>query len=636
MNIIIPLGGKGERFKTQKYHQPKPLVKVFGKPIIECILDSLKLNNKKIHCVIIPYNSELENYRFEDLIRYKYPNTNFLFIKMFKQTDGAAETIYEALSILEQKNVKDMPIISMDGDNFYKIDIIQNWNQTNTVFVFEDNSNDPIYSYIETKNEKIINIAEKQKISNLACTGAYGFDSWIELKKTCKYIIDNDIRQKNEYYVSSVILNMIKSQREFTYKMVNINDYICLGTPLLLNMFILNNQSDATNKRICFDLDNTLVTYPVIPNDYSTCLPIQKNIDFLKYLKKMGNTIIIHTARRMKTHKSNLGRVNADIGKLTFDMLDKMDIPYDEIYFGKPDADFYIDDKGVNCFENLEKELGYCNCDKVKPRDFNKITKTYLDVIRKDGKDLSGEIYYYSKIPENIKYLFPKMIHYDSINYKWYDVELIDGITLNNLFLLENLSTDMFSQILQLIDIIHNQPQIDATDNVNIYENYNKKMKTRHKEYDYSVFPDSNIIYDYLTEQLQKYEENQNGIKTIIHGDLVFTNILVDKKNQIKFIDMRGKQGDTLTIYGDKMYDYAKLYQSIIGYDEILQGKFVKNTVYKNALLNMIECKVIENYGPDGLFYLKLITSMLLFTLIPLHNNDKCIQYYNLMLTTLP
>ena len=36
---------------------------------------------------------------------------------------------------------------------------------------------------------------------------------------------------------------------------------------------------------------------------------------------------------------------------------------------------------------------------------------------------------------------------------------------------------------------------------------------------------------------------------------------------------MRGKVGETLTIYGDWLYDWAKLYQSLIGYDKILLNK---------------------------------------------------------------
>ena len=39
MNIIIPLGGKGERFKKEGYISPKPLIKVLDKEIIFYVLD---------------------------------------------------------------------------------------------------------------------------------------------------------------------------------------------------------------------------------------------------------------------------------------------------------------------------------------------------------------------------------------------------------------------------------------------------------------------------------------------------------------------------------------------------------------------------------------------------------------------
>ena len=46
----------------------------------------------------------------------------------------------------------------------------------------------------------------------------------------------------------------------------------------------------------------------------------------------------------MRTHSGNTAKVIADIGKTTLDWLAKYDIPYDEIMFGKPWADIYIDD----------------------------------------------------------------------------------------------------------------------------------------------------------------------------------------------------------------------------------------------------------------------------------------------------
>jgi hypothetical protein len=63
----------------------------------------------------------------------------------------------------------------------------------------------------------------------------------------------------------------------------------------------------------------------------------------------------------MKTHKYNLGAVIKDIGLITLEQLNNFDIPYDEILFGKPLADFYIDDLAVNCNLNLEKQIGFYN-----------------------------------------------------------------------------------------------------------------------------------------------------------------------------------------------------------------------------------------------------------------------------------
>ena len=113
--------------------------------------------------------------------------------------------------------------------------------------------------------------------------------------------------------------------------------------------------------RICFDLDNTLVTYPTIPNDYSSVKPIMKNINLLKNLKKDGHEIIIFTARRMLTHNHNVGKVMKDIALVTFETLNKFNIEYDEILFGKPIADIYIDDRAYNPYFNNIEMFGIFN-----------------------------------------------------------------------------------------------------------------------------------------------------------------------------------------------------------------------------------------------------------------------------------
>ena len=71
----------------------------------------------------------------------------------------------------------------------------------------------------------------------------------------------------------------------------------------------------------------------------------------------------------MKTHQENIGTLMKNIGFITFETLDKFDIPYDEIYFGKPEANIYIDDCGYNSFIDLEKELGFYQ-NNIEPRSF--------------------------------------------------------------------------------------------------------------------------------------------------------------------------------------------------------------------------------------------------------------------------
>ena len=330
MIVLIPLGGVGERFKKNNYTKPKALINVFGKPILYYLLNNLNLNN--IDFVYIPYNKEYSNYRFEDLLIKDYPTINFKFLKLDRNTDGAAETINIALKKLD---IIDQPILCLDGDNFYTTDVIKLWNGENKIITFRDNHTNPIYSYVETEGDKIINIVEKQKISNYACTGAYGFSSYVQLLKYTQTILDNQIKQKGEYYTSTVIKEMIKSDIKFKISIINIKDWVCLGTPLQVRQFCnnypkvscINGFQKIKNLRVCFDFDNTLVTYPKIVNDYTSVEPIIKNIEFLKYLKKFGHTIIIYTARRMKTHTGNIGKILCDIGKITFDTSKKDGAP---------------------------------------------------------------------------------------------------------------------------------------------------------------------------------------------------------------------------------------------------------------------------------------------------------------------
>jgi len=121
---------------------------------------------------------------------------------------------------------------------------------------------------------------------------------------------------------------------------------------------------------IVFDIDGTLCEVVKKGQHYIDAEPKKDMINKLLDYKKSGYYIILFTSRQMRTHKGNIGRINAETAKTLFLWLDKHNIPYDEIHFGKPwcgKNGFYVDDKTV------------------RPKEFRELSHTeILDLLEKD------------------------------------------------------------------------------------------------------------------------------------------------------------------------------------------------------------------------------------------------------------
>lgn len=251
-----------------------------------------------------------------------------------------------------------------------------------------------------------------------------------------------------EYYTSSVIKEMIKDGHVFLG--VHVEDFVCVGTPRQLQEFLVSLRSKILDRgfiktksvqeiqkrkqRFCFDLDGTLVSFPEVARKYNSFLTVTKsNIRLAQELHAAGHTIIIQTARRMKTHGGNVAAVIADIGKLTIETLDKFQIPYDELIFGKPNADVYIDDNAIHAQMSTFKEIGWfrgenvdghegywetktllpepqSNMIMINPRAFNSVI-TNGDAVLKSGPskkldDKERERNFHENVPEELSHFF--------------------------------------------------------------------------------------------------------------------------------------------------------------------------------------------------------------------------------------
>lgn len=109
-------------------------------------------------------------------------------------------------------------------------------------------------------------------------------------------------------------------------------------------------------KIYCFDLDDTISKSEKVDGkyDYKNAKPIPGAVEKIRQLKDQGHKIIILTARHMLTCNGDVELVEEKMRDLTENWLKENKVYYDELIFGKPYADVYVDDKAFKFDNNWE------------------------------------------------------------------------------------------------------------------------------------------------------------------------------------------------------------------------------------------------------------------------------------------
>lgn len=109
-------------------------------------------------------------------------------------------------------------------------------------------------------------------------------------------------------------------------------------------------------KRLILDIDDTISRSGGKSYDEAEVIrPIRDRI--IEY-KALGFEIIFSSSRNMRTFGGNVGKINKHTLPSIIDWLTRHDIPFDEIYVGKPwcgNDGFYVDDKAVRPDEFASK-----------------------------------------------------------------------------------------------------------------------------------------------------------------------------------------------------------------------------------------------------------------------------------------
>ena len=104
--------------------------------------------------------------------------------------------------------------------------------------------------------------------------------------------------------------------------------------------------------RYCVDIDGTICTLTPDPKTYEDAKPWNDRIETINKLYDEGNHITYFTARGMGRFSDD-PNASAKASALLFDLTEKQlkdwGCKYHDLILGKPHADFFIDDKGIQC-----------------------------------------------------------------------------------------------------------------------------------------------------------------------------------------------------------------------------------------------------------------------------------------------
>ena len=89
-------------------------------------------------------------------------------------------------------------------------------------------------------------------------------------------------------------------------------------------------------------------------------MPYKEIVEKIREYREKGAKITLYTSRNMNSYQGNIGLINARTAKVLLQWLEKWEIPYDEIIYGKPwpgHQGFYVDDRTVRPDEFLKYNL---------------------------------------------------------------------------------------------------------------------------------------------------------------------------------------------------------------------------------------------------------------------------------------
>lgn len=208
LNIVLPIAGRGSRFAAAGYPQPKPLIPIRGKPMIELVAENLR--PARAHRVIfVALREHLEQWDIGSVLARAAPGC--AIVPVDTVTEGAACTVLLAQDWIDNSD----PLMIANTDQFVVVDLDRYLAESDGAgcdgLIMTFTASDPKWSYVRKDSDgRIVEVVEKQVVSQEATVGVYNFRRGSDYVRAAKSMIEQNLRVNGEFYVAPTYNQLIR------------------------------------------------------------------------------------------------------------------------------------------------------------------------------------------------------------------------------------------------------------------------------------------------------------------------------------------------------------------------------------------------------------------------------------------
>ena len=305
------MAGIGSRLRPHTLTIPKPLTVIAGKPIVQRLVEDITavVDQKidEIAFIIGPVSKGFPADTKESLLKIAAELGTKGSVYIQEEALGTAHALYCAKDSLSG------PCVVAYADTLFKADFKLDASADGAIWVkqVEDPS---AFGVVKVEDGFITDFIEKPKdfVSDLAIIGIYYFKDGDRVRKEVEYLVDNDLKENNEYQLTNVLETLKREGAKFI--------------PGKVDAWMDCGKKDPTvdtNKKVLgfeHNEGNNLVSSDVVLNNSEIIQPcfigenvVLKNTKIGPYVSIGANSIVTDSTIKNSLIQSNVVIKNAGL-----------------------------------------------------------------------------------------------------------------------------------------------------------------------------------------------------------------------------------------------------------------------------------------------------------------------------------